>query len=105
VDILSARSSDIRTYVERLHNLACLTLRERADLAAYVHAPKPAYPAEYCKAKGNGVEVHCGHDPYYVARKVTKLRIASDGSSETVSWEPYGGGPTQTLMRRIPDGK
>jgi hypothetical protein len=101
VDILSARFSAIGTYVERLHNLACLTLRERANLAAYTHPPKSPYPAEFHRAKGKGVEVHCGHDPYFVARKVANLVVVSDGMTETVSWEPYGGGPTQTLVRKI----
>ena len=37
VDILSARKSDedVRQYVQRLHDLSCLTLSERAEQARY----------------------------------------------------------------------
>src|SRR5580700_4033038 len=48
VDILSARKSleDVRQYVQRLHDLFCLKLRERAEGARYNRKEDPIYKAE-----------------------------------------------------------
>ena len=101
VDILSARTSgdDMRKYVERLHNVAVLTLRERAELAAYIKPPKPVYPAEAHRARGRGIEIHCGHDPYFVARRAKNLLVewGLPEGQEIVTWEPYGGGDPMRL--------
>lgn len=81
VDILSLRCSvrDVQKYVERLHNIVIYTMWERAELAAYNKPREPAYPATIYpfSDRSRGIEIHCGHDPYFIARPVHSLGLGS----------------------------
>jgi hypothetical protein len=103
IDILSARISSkyVKEYVERLHCITTMTLRERAEIANYNKSHKPGYPAEIYPAKGRGIEIHCGHDPYFIARLVCNLMVEwkEPWEKESVTWVPYGGGNIQCLSR------
>jgi hypothetical protein len=110
VDILSARKSDedLRQYVQRLHDLSCLTLSERAEQARYNRKNCEIYRAElhYHTLPGapkiGGViptpdpsrspQVLCGHSPsVFAAQRVKKLLVERDAATgrERVTWEPW----------------
>jgi hypothetical protein len=90
LDILSARKSleDIRKYVQRLHNLQCLTLRERAERAGYNSKSDWPYEAEVFPFADRTAppQIHCGHDPYYIARLVRNLTMDEDQATGHVTF-------------------
>ena len=92
VDIVSFRKNIpyVKEYLQRLHDLNCLNLRERMSAARYNRSPKPIYEATVHRTT-HGVEIHCGHNPYLVARHVRNLTIETDPSTgaEVVRWTPY----------------
>lgn len=105
VDILSARKSakDVAVYVQRLHDLNCLTLSERARCA---RENEPIYKVEChwhtlpkCTKDGavappdlsRSPQIFCGHDPCFVAQLVNNLVVERDAETgeERVTWEPW----------------
>jgi len=108
VDILSAQKSveDVRRYVQRLHDLFCLTLCERAEGARYNRKDKPIYKAEVHfhtlpnaqiiggvipRDLSRSPKIHCGHDPVFAAQLVKNLVVDRDDETgrERVTWEPW----------------
>jgi hypothetical protein len=108
VDILSARKSieDVRQYVQRLHDLFRLTLGERAEGARYNQKEDPVYKAEVHfhtlpnapkigaavpPDPSRSLQIHCGHDPCFVALRVKNLVVERDDETgqERVIWEPW----------------
>lgn len=71
IDILSARRSVpcIQEYIERLHIQRFASLREKIDLASYAKPVTWAYRAEIKHKPDGSFEVHCGDDPFIVARR------------------------------------
>jgi hypothetical protein len=92
VDILSARHTItyIKEYLQRLHDVRCLSLRERIPLARYHRPARPPYEATVCRS-AHGAEIRCGHEPQLVARPVKNLVIETDlnTGAEKVTWTPY----------------
>ncbi len=93
VDIVSFRKNIpyVKEYLQRLHDLNCLSLRERMSAARYNRPPKPIYEATVHRTTRGVEEIHCGHNPYLVARPVRNLTIETDSSTgaEVVRWTPY----------------
>jgi hypothetical protein len=108
VDILSARRSveAVQQYVERLHNSIAYTLWERCELAAYNKPRRSAYRAQVhpFADRSRGIEIHCGHDPYFIARPVRNLVVETDTEAEfeTVTWESVGTGKEHSIRMRKP---
>lgn len=92
VDIVSRRKEVpyIKEYLERLYGVHRLSLEDRAPLARYNQPERPPFEAEADRT-AHAVEVHCGDNPFLVARQVRILAIDTDPDTgeETVRWEPY----------------
>ena len=90
VDILSARKSvkDVASYVQRLHDLFCLTLRERANCA---RTNEPIYKVECHRTLSQSLHIYCGHDPCFAAQLVKDLVVERDDGTgdERVAWLPW----------------
>src|SRR5208282_4781748 len=95
VDILSARKSVeyMRDHLDRLHNLKCMSLGERTAMARYNQPMRPVYPAQVVRPanRSSPPEIHCGHNPWLVARLVQNLTVETNPTTgeESVNWEPY----------------
>ena len=105
VDILSSRKStkDVAGYVQRLHDLSCLTLSERASSArknepiykvechwhTLPNAPKIGAVARPDLSRSP--QIYCGHDPCFAAQLVKNLVVERDDETgdERVTWEPW----------------
>jgi len=105
VDIISARKSckDVASYVQRLHDLCCLTLSERAEGARkndpiyrvecqWHTLPNtshvgPVIPQDHSRSP----IIFCGDDPCFAAQLVKNLVVERDSQTEEecVTWEPW----------------
>ena len=67
VDIVSARKDDkyIKDYLQRLHDVKCLSLEERAATARFRNPHAPPYEPKLVFPVGYRGEYHCGHNPNY----------------------------------------
>lgn len=108
VDILSARKSakDVASYVQRLHDLSCLTLSERAEGARkndpiykvechwHTLPNAPKIGAVVRPDLSRSPTVFCGHDPCFAAQLVKSLVVERDDETgeERVTWEPWSPG-------------
>jgi hypothetical protein len=96
VDIISRRLEidSVKAHVLRLHNFLECSLAERAAMARYNDPQEPAYEPQvhWPKDRSNGPEIHCGHNPFLVARLVKNLTVLRDAKTgkELVNWEPVG---------------
>ena len=91
VDIVSARKGDkyIKDYLQRLHDVKCLSLEERAATARFRNPHAPPYEPKLVFPVGYRGEYHCGHNPYLVARRVKNLVVGHDPATgeETVTFD------------------
>lgn len=92
VDIISRHKGVlyIKEYVQRIHDLNCLTLMERAPAQRYSRPISPGYIAQV-QHGCHGITIHCGHNPFLVAKPVRNLVITYDSNTdkETATWDPY----------------
>lgn len=92
VDIVSMRKSVryIQDYVQRLHDTKCLSFSERVSTAKYSKPARPPYETIVVQSR-HGTEIHCGHNPYLVAKPVRNLvvEVNPDTGEEMLSWSPY----------------
>ena len=73
IAVLSARcgSESVRKFVERFHITATASVNEQIEYARYTNPRPPAYRADV-SAKGI---IHCGHNPFIVARRAADVRL------------------------------
>ena len=93
VDIVSERISEsyISDYIQRLHDLKCRTLIERADYSRDRNPPEKPYKVTRKPTTYSGVVFAVGHNPILTAEKVRNLvvKIDTETELEILTWDRY----------------
>lgn len=110
VEIVSARKGTpyVMDYLQRLHDLYCLSLVERADIARY-NRPRKRRPYEVKQhLTKRGLVIDVGHNPHLTARLVKNLVVKTDPETgeETVTFETEEIDAARlAMLRRIQEGE
>jgi len=77
IAVLSARCGieDIRKFIERHYLVVTATIGEQIEYARYRNPREPAYPVEVSV----GGVIHCGYNPFIVARRGKDVHLNEDG--------------------------
>ena len=98
--ILSPRlgPNSVLDHVERLYADSCLSLPERLDVARNRRLNPD--PAEFDRIEGMAIKgrIHCGHNPFLLARMVTHLEVTvGEDGEERLTWRELPRRPNQRV--------
>jgi len=85
IDVVSSRKNItyMTDYVQRLHNLFCVSPIARTCSERYTNPSPNQYEAKFYRAPNGAIEIRCGQDPYIVARRVRNLIVGMTNSGDT----------------------
>ncbi len=90
VDIVTARRGIeyVSDYLQRLHDLLCLTFTERAGAEKYRNPNQRPYEVIRENTREGKLVLHVGHNPFLTARVVTNFAIDVEEESDldVVRW-------------------